>query len=211
MPLDWLMSGNQKEVTKMKHKYSFLIAGIVVLIVACASIANQNNAINDSNNKNWQAKAPLLFSSIGQARLIESASYLPESVQRSWKITNPFGIRDDVLDYLLQAIPESNNKARMFAIRMAAYDQAAMFASESQLNKLQNKSYAATICWSDILSPEEGSKLIKGYGTVLRKNNIAKSLWESVENKLNNHVISADFGIRGTDLNAKCKYLLGEF
>lgn len=173
---------------------------------------NDNNPIDITK---WQKKAPNLFNNVGHNSVTESCLIIRSDLSGSMVelqagITNPFGIRDDILDFILDNIPKDNNQARLFAIKMAYYDRLALFASESQVNKLVNKGYASLICLNQYLSIQDADKFIKSYEAKCDSDKSTKLLWENVENQLNHHVITADFGIDNNNINKRCEFLLGE-
>ena len=104
----------------------FAITGAIV--VACAAMETKGKESNSGPNTvpEWDQKYPKVFTNSGYQGLIESNTQLealqnlPESQQELiGTITNPFGIRDDILDYILTNIPESNIKWRAAGIALA--------------------------------------------------------------------------------------------
>ena len=195
---------------------SIITAAFVSL--ACASINNNTNELSSNqvtkqSISKWKAKAPELFSNVRFSGLMESSGInnnLSESMaQLQGVITNPFGIRDDILEYILK-YTSTNDNSKLFAIQMAVYDKQMMFTNESDINKLANKSYASFICLSKNLTIKQSLEFVRGYEKILRSTRYSNDLWENVENKLNHHVISADFGIQNQNLEQRCQYLLSD-
>lgn len=209
---------------------------IIIIIIAFCGFTwkwwQNKERINKLKSTPWELKDPQLFSNAGSKKsfIIKEESQntivnFEDSVQNSLtsidqvgEITNVFGVRDDVLDYILVTIPADKNKSRLFAIKMALYDQKAMFASEPQLNKLINKGFAAMSCMMYYYDDENNTnydipdkyKFMDGYEKVLRSNKLANDLWESVENRMNNHVLSRDYGIDSISKDVRCNHLLAE-
>jgi len=75
---------------------------------------------------------------------------------------------------------------------------------------LVNKGYASLICLNQYLSIQDADKFIKSYEAKCDSDKSTKLLWENVENQLNHHVITADFGIDNSNINKRCEFLLGE-
>ncbi len=148
------------------------VATVAIISLACASMSNQKEEKNIVDTQKWQAKAPQLFSNTGYKKLIEldTVETLPTNKSRQQligTITNPFGIRDDILEYILLNIPESNTRATIAAIKMAYYYQSEIgLYNDKKINELSNKAGAAISCLN--LPMASMDKFITGYGDLLR-------------------------------------------
>ncbi len=89
--------------------HSIIIIFIIVIGGFIKNKINQNldHGVN-INNKKWEKRYPQVFNNSDYNKLIESDGILnklknnPESLQElQGKITNEFGIRDDILEYIL--------------------------------------------------------------------------------------------------------------
>lgn len=101
----------------------FAITGAIV--VACAAMETKSKESNSGPHTvaEWDQKYPQVFANAGYSGLIESSAQLkslhnsPESQQELiGTITNPFGIRDDIL-MLTLSIPESTPQLRVAIIK----------------------------------------------------------------------------------------------
>ena len=98
-----------------------LITGVMALI-ACSSVSTPSQPQTASQ---WEQKYPEVFNNAGYSKLIESASLknsqsnLSESyLALRGTVTNPFGIRDDVLDYTLNYF-QGNESAIIYGIKLS--------------------------------------------------------------------------------------------
>ncbi len=123
-----------------KVKIITLVSIVTVAIVslACASMNNKtnellSNQVTKQSISKWQLKAPQLFNNVGFNSLIESGvidNNLSESmVQLQGVITNPFGIRDDILEYILANTASHDDKLLRASIRLAQSDQQIYYGS----------------------------------------------------------------------------------
>lgn len=201
----------------MKKILIFLVIVISILIAITYINWNTREKSSDLNynfKDKWEAKAPNLFKSIGYNKLVESRNL--DKISESQKqligeVTNPFGIRDDILDYILTYIPESDTRSRIAAIKMAYYDQMEIGVTDDKIiNNYANKALAAVYCMQ--LPMSKLDSFGKGYDKLLRNTQLKKNEQNRIENLLNNHVISADFGDVGNKklkLKDQCDYFLG--
>jgi hypothetical protein len=86
---------------------------------------------------NWNNEIPRVLHNAGYvAELEESAPKLinlSESLDElRGSITNPFGIRDDILEYIMTNIPKDNESAIRAAIKMMQYMQSIYFDNPTQ-------------------------------------------------------------------------------
>jgi hypothetical protein len=199
---------------KMKILSSISIVIISVVAYACANLNNNGaNVATHQSIAQWKTKAPQLFNNVGYSKLIESSTQLNKNMSESQAeligtITNPFGIRDDILDYILANIPESNIRSRIAAIKMVYYDQEQIgITNDKILNQIENKAAAGLYCIKLPLLDEH--QFIKGYDKLLRNTPARLNEQNRIEHLLNGHVISADFGINTYDFKKQCSYYLG--
>lgn len=106
--------------------YSIIIIFIVVIGYFIKNKIHQNldYGVNIDNQK-WSQKYPQVFNNSGYNNLIESNGILnklknnPKSLQKlQGKITNEFGIRDDILEYIL-SLNLNNEFVNIAAIKYA--------------------------------------------------------------------------------------------
>lgn len=101
-------------------------------------------------NVYWDKKYPSVFKNVRYSKLIESKGILeayensPESLQiLRGKITNEFGIRDDILEYILSLnLSESNNYA------IVKFSQIATIIYFQAKNKTEATSYSQILVQS---------------------------------------------------------------
>lgn len=205
---------------KMKIRIIFGIVTTCIIIIACSNIKyskvnqNKSSCLTLESTEKWKQKAPKLFSNnIGYNKLMVSnnigASKLSEpKIDLVGTITNPFGIRDDILDYILNTIPESNIRATVSIIKMAYYHQQMVgVTDDKQLNSIANKSMAAIYCAN--LPISISAKFIDGYDKLIRDTSARNLEWNRIEHQLNNHIISHDFGVDSYDYKEQCDTFLG--
>jgi hypothetical protein len=131
------------------------VTGIVA--IGCATMGDNDTDSQANNQKKWQKQAPQLFNNVGYSKLAESApkvADLPESLEElRGTITNPFGIRDDILEYIVKNIPSNNESAVRAAIKVAQYDQMIYFGNltESEAINIHAKNVLAFTCLSNYL------------------------------------------------------------
>ena len=124
------------------------------------------------------------------------------------KVTNQFGIRDDVLKLILTSIPESDTGSTIAAIKMAQYNQAEIgLTNDMEINSIENKASAAVSCMSDQMI-FQNSKFFDSYNQLLRDTPARQAEQDRIEHLLNNHVISNDYGIQSYDKKEQCDHLL---
>lgn len=131
-----------------------IVVGVVT--IGCATLYesenNSNPPKNTANIDKWKKQAPQLFNNAGYAKLEES---IPQPVNQSESmaqlmgtITNPFGIRDDILEFIIKTIPANNESANRAAIKMMQYSQQIYYGNLSQPEALliSNKYVLADDC-----------------------------------------------------------------
>lgn len=131
--------------------------GLVVVLVGGYLLFNYAHASSAESTVDivkWKHEAPRLFNNVGYADLVESAPRakdMPESwIELRGTITNPFGIRDDLLEYILANVPESNVRDTRALIKMVQYDQEIYYTNPSESDALLIASRAdlANTCFS---------------------------------------------------------------
>ncbi len=115
---------------KKNFKYGLFFIGLFLIIFSIKKIVKQeiDQGVNIDNQK-WEKRYPQVFNNSGYNNLIESNGILnklknnPESLQKlQGKITNEFGIRDDILEYILSLnLDESNNYAAIKFSQISNY------------------------------------------------------------------------------------------
>ena len=142
-----------------KVKIITLVSIVTVTIVslACASMNNKTNELSSNQVTKqsilkWQLKAPQLFNNVGFNSLIESGvinNNLSESMmQLQGIITNPFGIRDDILEYILANTPRDKPLILKAIIKSAQDNQKIYYGgvSESEALSLTDNDALLTTC-----------------------------------------------------------------
>ncbi len=132
-----------------------------------------------SKNKGQQKyEAPHIFSNAGHgidSNKIESNSQqqalqptndkLTAKSQKNLAgtITNQYGIRDDILEYIIDNIPPGNKLAMEAAIKFAAYNQRIYYGNLTQEEalKLANKEMLVRSCLYDYLPNNVGLKFTR--------------------------------------------------
>jgi hypothetical protein len=121
---------------------------------------------------------------------------------------NSFGLREDILAYILSSIPQSDVKSTLAAIKMAQLDQAQIGVSKlSDLHELADKAAAASSCIE--LPLTQRTEFGKGYDRLLHNTPQRIAEQARLESLLSNHVISPNFGINSSDRQEQCNHLLG--
>jgi hypothetical protein len=193
----------------MKKKI-ILVSGVVIamIIISCASIKSKKaSSPQNSEVSKLEKIAPQLVRSSPYANIVANVGRVKTSNQNPIEsnshhdlvgtITNKFGIRDDILDYIFTTIPKGNTGALVSAIKIAQNDQQEMFVKDSdKLNKLEDKGAAAVWCLGTYLDGNSLEDFVHGYDKLMRNTPERKALQESIENKLGGHVISVNFGFK---------------
>lgn len=88
----------------MVNMKKLTIIGVIaagVVAIGCATLGDANGDDTKVNQAKWQKKTPQLFNNAGYVGLTQTSPKvidLPESIEElRGPITNPFGIRDDIL------------------------------------------------------------------------------------------------------------------
>jgi hypothetical protein len=192
--------------------YSIIIIFIVVIGYFIKNKIHQNldHGVNIDNQK-WSQKYPQVFNNSGYNNLIESNGILnklknnPESLQKlQGKITNEFGIRDDILEYILSL--NLNTQANYAAIRMAQSEYLSYFFSNDKItvNNLANKEMLSSFCLMNFVGFNYMHKIHSEIDTKLRNTKERNErMWWVDNNYLGYHVIGT--GLSTADEKEKCK------
>ena len=190
-----------------KMKISIVLSCIVAVVigVSCASTKSTSPGIdiNHENTAKWKAKAPGLFANVGTLTIVESSVNVNVSESQNalvGKVTNPFGIRDDILDYIIINIPESNERARLASVKLAQYYSSMINNTNIiNVNLLANSASASITCSN--LTIGDSYKFGQGLDKLLRNTPDRLSEQNRIEHLLNGCIISPNFG-------DKCNQLL---
>lgn len=185
---------------------------LVFVVVITGSILFLSFGNKDQEPVEWQKKYPQLTNNVGYSKLAESVppyqSKTATQQELIGKVTNQFGIRDDVLKLILTSIPESNVQATIAAIKMAQYYQAEIgVTDDKEMNLIANKASAASSCMN--IPMMDGWKFIQSYDKIIRDTPARQAEQDRIEHLLSNHVISADYGIQSYDPKEQCDHFLG--
>lgn len=120
---------------KMKIIIGFALSITALIMIACA-VNNDNPKLQSQKSvAKWNYNYPQLVKIAGSAPINKKAaqniSVESEDVLLG-KITNEFGIRDDVLTQILKTISANNESATIHAIRMEQYDQKVFTAANTK-------------------------------------------------------------------------------
>ena len=147
---------------------------ISIIAVSCAVVSNTNKSQKTITNYiDWESKAPELFNNAGYSRLIESKNNLDninnnkvQDQQYIGEVTNPFGIRDDVLDFIINYFPK-NESAIYAAIRIEQYDRLIYeVSSEKEAIKLANKDEIPIWCLGNVIGSIGVDRYLDGLGKI---------------------------------------------
>ena len=191
--------------------FALVIFAIIIVICTTYTIYNVKLQSNIPNTiSQWHTKYPSVFNNPSYLKLINQSS--PKIYESQAELigisTNPFRIRDDILEYILTNIPKDNYQGRVAAIKRVMLDQSEIGISDSKmLNAIENKASAAIYCLNLPLS--ESKKFIKGYDGLLRNTFQRLEEQNRIEHLLSGYVISPDFGIESEDFSVQCAYFLG--
>ncbi len=140
-----------KSLLNRKNFYSLAILLVSIAAIASSCATPQNSSTNTSLNTAAQNdKWVQIFKNAGYTSkpslnnesAIELIRNLPESMQViAGTVTNPLGIRDDILEYTLATFKD-NPKALSAAIAVAQYDYWGSFSGNRELAR---KFYQASI------------------------------------------------------------------
>jgi hypothetical protein len=197
---------------KKKFKYGLFFIGLFLIVFSIKKIIKQeiDQGVNIDNQK-WEKRYPQVFNNSGYNKLIESDGILnklknnPESLQKlQGKITNEFGIRDDILEYILSL--NLNTQANYAAIRMAQSEYLSYFFSNDKItvNNLANKEMLSSFCLMNFVGFNYMHKIHSEIDTKLRNTKERNErMWWVDNNYLGYHVIGT--GLSTADEKEKCK------
>jgi hypothetical protein len=186
---------------------------IIVLILGGGAAVLAYNSGGNEKVVDWQKKYPQLSNNAGYGKLAESVpAYQAKTASQQelvGKVSNEFGIRDDVLKLILNTIPESNVRATIAAIKLAQYNQAEIgLNNDMEINVIENKASAAISCMNDQVI-FQNKRFFDNYNKLLRDTPARQAEQDRIERLLSNHVISNDYGIQSYDLKEQCDHFLG--
>ena len=168
-----------------------LITGVMALI-ACSSVSTPSQPQTASQ---WEQKYPEVFNNAGYSKLIKSASLknsqsnLSESyLALRGTVTNTFGIRDDVLNYVITNI-KKNNTSFYAALRVSQLMQQQML--ESTPEKVLNISQNMFIAVSCIKLPDinQETNFIRQLNYLYRNTALREQREKNIESILNGKFI----------------------
>lgn len=180
---------------KINKKTIFIALAILAcLLIACSSLIHSQSSstnvttTNVINKKLWQAKAPQLFSNIGYSKLVESTNNNPTGSPSQnryiGKVTNPFGIRDDVLEFILSSFPK-NESAIYAAIRNEQYELLIFNAeTDKEAVKYANDGGVAIWCLGNAIGDINADKFYDALNDVRLSTPEGKNIDKVVRRKL---------------------------
>ncbi len=185
---------------------------IIVLILGGGAGVLAYNSGGNEPTVDWQKKYPQLSNNAGYGKLAASVpAYQAKTASQQeliGKVSNEFGIRDDVLKLILNTIPESNVRATIAAIKMVQYDQQQIgVTDDKEMNLIANKALAASYCLD--IPMMDRYNFGQAYDKIIRDTPARKAEQNRIEHLLSNHVISADYGIQSYDAKEQCDHFLG--
>jgi hypothetical protein len=114
------------------------LTGIILgtaLAIACASFSTNSSSADklNTNASKWLSKYPQL----GKVQVAQLSQDKPLNLSESTStlegtITNSFGIRDDILEYIVKNIPENKESALRAAIKLAQNQNFIYYKLESE-------------------------------------------------------------------------------
>lgn len=197
---------------KKNLKYILIFVGFVLIVFFVKNTINQkfDKGVNINNSK-WEKDYPKIFNNSGYSKLIESKGILnklknnPESLQElQGKITNQFGIRDDILEYILSLnLDERNNYS---ALKIAQTDTYIYFVAKNKTDALiYSKYYGLSLTCLSIYYPQ-WLKISRHIDSMMRDTKSRdKRMWWVDNNYFSYQVIGT--GLSVADENKKCKEL----
>lgn len=179
---------------KMSKKVKIII---VIIIVAIGSIAiaysgfGKNKAqiigvdVTSQSTAKWKIKAPQLFSNVGYSKLIIESTTNNKNMSIKMRelqgtITNPLGIRDDILDYIINNVPQDNSLVIKAVIRIAQTDQKIYYGNITKQEALliNKKEMLAQTCLMRYL-PNKWDKIVTDLDKLLRNSKKRdKYMWD---------------------------------
>lgn len=140
----------------MNKFIKFLLLGVIVCIAICLGFSVKKSNSIPKSEAAWEEKYPAVFKTAGNMSIKLSTSNIvpnqnmaiPESMAKlEGTITNKFGIRDDILEYIINTVPKDNPKLLEAVIRDANYTNMSYYAATDDERLLISKKWAlAGIC-----------------------------------------------------------------
>ena len=198
---------------KVKIVTGVIIAIIASIIIACANFKNStsdNINITRQSTAKWKQKVPQLFNNVGYSKLIESYSNTKQNVPESMvhlagRITNPFGVRDDILDYIL-AHTNNNESALLAGIKFAQNEQSIYFSNISQQEAIKLATNNALVGWCIVkyLGKDNSFKIIDNVDSLMRNTKERdRRMWDIDTRYFGWQVLGS--GLTGTEEDERCK------
>lgn len=194
-------------------KKILIALGVVVVVGGSYYLLDDESPAKPESIKQWERKYPRLVNNVGFGKIEEPESFYTAKPAAEkdliGKVTNEFGIRDEVLQLILTTIPESDVQSTIAMIKMVQYDQQQIgVTDDKEMNLIANKAAAASSCID--IPMMDRSKFGDSYDELIRDTPARKYEWNRIEMLLNHHVISPDYGINSYDFKEQCAYFLGE-
>ena len=168
-------------------KTIFIICVVVIVIVAIEhknKSASNVNVTTESIAK-WKEKAPQLFGNEFNKVIVSGAISNKHTATSqddlAGIITNPLGIRDDILDYIISVAPKDNLLASRAIIRIAQINQQIYYGNVTQKEalKLMNHVFLTEICLSQYLQEHQEDIIINEIDKLMRNTKSRdKHMWQ---------------------------------
>ena len=176
---------------KLKIISGIAIVAVGIICLACASMkssAKENISHNAIDIAKWHVQAPTLFNNNGYKALLESNSNdgginnHTHSTTYIGEVTNPFGIRDDVLYFIINYFPK-NESAIYAAIRMEQ-DNTMIYKSIKESDIIQYANSPAVWCLGNIVGAVNLSKYVENVDNLKLSTNEGKMVDNVIRKKL---------------------------
>lgn len=141
----------------MNKFIKFLLLGVIVCIAICLGFSVKKSNSIPKSEAAWEEKYPAVFKTAGNMSIKLSTSNIvpnqnmaiPESMAKlEGTITNKFGIRDDILEYIINTVPKDNRLVIKAALKMAKIRQTIYYEniSTDDAVKLADNDSLLTAC-----------------------------------------------------------------
>ena len=180
-----------KVTKKMKIISAISLIGVLAIVLACATTSNgtkeQDTQINTPQK--WQQAYPHVFNNVGFSMLVESNVMIKNSPQNQQfpigQVTNPYGIRDDVLEFIFKTIPSNNESATYAAIRLEQ-NQLQIYKTENESDAVYyaNEGFLPIVCLSQALGSIGSSKYLDELDKIQRRTSDGKNMDKVIRQKL---------------------------
>lgn len=142
-----------------------LIVAIVLVLSSCSQSENKKST---SASSPAVEKIVLPVSYAAPDTKTAPAKPAPTKQELMGEITNREGIRDDILQYIVKAIPPENEKAVQAAVKVAKYDQDMYYQVTSKEEAIEAaKKYSVALDCLGHAYPDEGLKISKEISRLL--------------------------------------------